>query len=178
MDQNASARIDPRAVVDPNQERTAIVTVIEARATARAGVAAAVVLAAVVEGGIAAVAVAVSVVQVASITVAKASLATGAESNSVRAEESHEAEAVAEVATEATVAAGVGPVPETGSNGMEAARDSFRNHLSGARVTTTATTMGTKITRGVAGGMAKEAVAVDKSYLEPTRSLLLRSDLA
>lgn len=140
-------------------------------------------LEAVVEGGIAAVAVAVSVVQVASITVAKASPATGAESSSVQAEESHEA--VAEAATEATLAAavvaGVGPVPETGSNGMEAARDKFRNHLSGARVTTTTTattTMGTKITREVAGGMAKEAVAVDKSYLEPTRLLLLRSDLA
>lgn len=89
MDQNASARIDPRAVADPSQERTATVAAIGAGARAGAGVTAAVVLEAVVEGGIAAAAVVVSVVQVASITVAEASPATGAESNSVRAEEGH-----------------------------------------------------------------------------------------
>lgn len=183
MDQNASAKIDPRVVADPNQERTVIVAAIKAGAAARVGVAAAVAREVVVEVGIAAVAVIAA--QVTSvITVAAARLTTGAESNSVRAEEGPEAEAVAKAVTEAAVitvavavAAGVGPVRETGNNEMEVARDSFRNRLSGARATAT-TTVGAKITRGVAGGMAKETVEVDRSYLEPTRSLLLRSDLA
>lgn len=181
MNQNASAKIDPRVVADPNQERTVIVAAIKAGAAARVGVAAAVAREVVVEVEIAAVAVIAA--QVTSvITVNAARLATGAESNNVRAEEGPEA--VAKAVTEATVitvavavAAEVGPVPETGNTEMEVARDSFRNRLSGARATAT-TTAGAKITRGVAGGMAKETVAVDRSYLEPTRSLLLRSDLA
>lgn len=174
-DPSANARDDPRVVADPRRGPTVTAVAAEAGAAARAGVAAVVgVLEVVIKGVIAAVAVIVA--QVASVTVAVANLATRAESNNARVEEGPEVVVVA--AAEATVAAAaaavVDLVPGTG-NEMEVARDNFRNRLSGAPAT--ATTMGTKTTRAVAGEMAKEAVAADKSYLEPTRSWLLRSVL-
>lgn len=150
---------------------------VEARAAVRVRVAAVVevlevVNEVVIEGEM--VAAAVIVAQVTSVIVAVASLATGAKS-SAQAKEGPKAVVVAAVEATVTAAAVVDLVPGTDSE-MEVARDSFRTRQSGAWAIATATT--TAKTREVAGGMAKEAVAVDKSCLEPTRWLLLRSDLA